>query len=77
MDEAENVVQEEEEVDVIVPTMKQEVKHQEDVEEEIIQGNIEEGTTNLKLNVIIIKNMVILLGSVEVTLKMRRGSQSL
>lgn len=63
-------VKEEEEADVIVLISKRKVKYQEDEEEEIIRSNMEEGMTNLKLNVIIAKNIVIMLGSVEDTLTM-------
>jgi hypothetical protein len=42
----------------------------EDKKEEIIGSNMEEGMVNLKLNVIIAKNMVIMLGSVEAVLTM-------
>jgi hypothetical protein len=42
----------------------------EDKKDEIIGSNMEEGMVNLKLNVIIAKNMVIMLGSVEAVLTM-------
>ena len=64
------VVEEEEEAHVIGTITKKEVKHQEDEDKKIIESNMEEGMINLKLNVIIVKNMVIMLGSVEAMLTM-------
>ena len=64
------VVEDEEEVDVIGTITKKEVKHQEDEDDKIIGSNMEEGMINLKLNVIIVKNMVIMLGSIEAMLTM-------
>ena len=64
------MVEEEEEADVIGTITKKEVKHQEDEDKKIIVSNMEEGMINLKLNVIIAKTMVIMLGSVEAMLTM-------
>jgi hypothetical protein len=66
------MVEEVEEAHVIGTITKKEVKHQEeeDEDEKIIGSNMEEGMINFKLNAIIAKNMVIMLGSVEVMLTM-------
>jgi hypothetical protein len=64
------MVEKEEEADVIGTITKKEVKHQEDEDEKIIGSNMEEGMINLKLNVIIVKNMVIMIGNVEEMLTM-------
>ena len=67
------MVEEEEDANVIGTIMKKEVKHQEDKDEKINESNMEEGMINLKLNVIIAKNMAIMLRNVEVMLTMLKG----